>query len=241
MVTTITSSSGREYTIDTEQVTCTCPDFRYRRCHYSVTDEQRICKHLGEFFRLHPESKPIQMIQAEKEAEGQISQDGKVRYLRVIFDSYVRTIQTTLPQFYEVEQFEICGSYRRRCDMVSDLDVLIVLKVDEDPSAIFNYFENFLGYVRQWRGDLKAGYLVDGFVHIDFKIVPAPSWPFALCHFTGSKLENIRLRRRASDMGYKLNEYGIFDVDNNAIPMDFHTEEDIYAFLQLPYKHPWER
>lgn len=242
MITTVQSTSGHEYTIDTDQLTCTCADFRYRRRYHTMDDEERLCKHLAEFLRVHPEAKPIQLIKADQAMAAQTkSEDGKVRYPRVMFDPYVSAIRKALGQFPEVIKYELCGSYRRQCQMVSDLDILLVLDNDCTAEALFNYCENFLGYVRQWRGDIKAGYLVDGFVHIDFKVVPKPSWSFSLCHFTGSKMENIRLRRRANDMGYKLNEYGLFDQNNNAIPQDFNSEEDIYEFLRLPYKHPWER
>jgi DNA polymerase (family 10) len=87
---------------------------------------------------------------------------------------------------------------------------------------------------------LKGGYLIDGFVHVDFKLVPKESWAFSLCHFTGSKYENIELRRRALSKGVTLNEYGFFR-DGERINGIFNTEEDIYNFLQLPYKLPQSR
>lgn len=241
MIATISNSKGTNYVIDTESLTCTCPDFRYRRIHYPFDDENRICKHLAKFMDEHPESKPIHLIKAVDSKIPVESPDGKVRYARVIFDSYVSTIRSTLNQFPEVLKFEFCGSYRRKCELVSDLDVLIILKDNSNAEAIFNYFENSLQYVKMWRGPIKAGYTVDGFIRVDFKIIPNESWAYALCHFTGSKLENIRLRRRASDLGYKLNEYGLFDQNNNPIHDKLTDEKDIYGFLQLPYKKPNER
>jgi hypothetical protein len=35
--------------------------------------------------------------------------------------------------------------------------------------GLFDYCENVLGYKKLWRGDIKASYLIDGFVQVDFK------------------------------------------------------------------------
>lgn len=237
------SGSGREYEIDTQAVTCTCPNFKFVCSRYPKDDESRLCKHLAAYYREHPETMPIELIKADqaKEEQAGMQADGKVRYLRAIFDPYVETIQQMMKDFPEVERFEICGSYRRKSAMVSDLDILFVLKEGYSAEAIFNYCENFLGYTKLWRGPIKAAYMADGFIHIDFKVVPSECWSFALLHFTGSKNENIRLRRRAGEMGLKLNEYGIFDSDENQVEGKFESEKDVYDFLSLQYKQPWER
>jgi len=242
MITTIQSESGNEYTIDTENITCSCPNFRYRCSHFSQFDEKRLCKHLSGFFEDHPELMPIQLQKVLTPNEPTPSTDGKVRYPRSLFDSYVAGIKSLLWQFNEVEQFEICGSYRRRCEMVSDLDVLFTLASGYTVDPIFDYAEQILGYSKQWRGDLKAGYLIDGFVHVDFKLVPKESWYYALMHFTGSKYENIALRTQASRLGYKLNEYGLYKADTEElVSTKVQSEKDVYQLLNLTYKEPWER
>src|SRR5262249_47642794 len=58
----------------------------------------------------------------------------------------------------------------------------------------------------------------------------------AMHYFTGSKAHNIRMRERAIKMGYKLNEYGLFDADDN--PIAGVTEEEIFDKLGLPYIPP---
>ena len=51
-------------------------------------------------------------------------------------------------------------------------------------------------------------------------------------YFTGSKSHNIALRDRAISRGLKLNEYGLFRVEEgNAVAG--RTEADIYAALGL--------
>jgi DNA polymerase (family X) len=53
-----------------------------------------------------------------------------------------------------------------------------------------------------------------------------------LHHFTGSKEHHMILRPRAKDLGYKLNEYGLFKGED-ILPCK--NEEDIYRILKLDY------
>lgn len=247
-VKVLSSNGESEYIVDTEKVTCTCANFKYRCSHFTADREERICKHINQVFTEHPEWKPISLVKAEKEMDmGGKDSDGKVRYPRGVFDLYVADIKSALNQFIKsgkLSKFEICGSYRRLAEKVSDLDILMDCNED-DWNSILEYFENILGYsliTEIGKGDRKAAYLVDGFVHVDFKRIEDASWPFALMHFTGSKYTNINLRRKANKMGYKLNEYGLFSVDTEEpLNMNLKTEEDVYKFLQEPYKYPWER
>jgi DNA polymerase (family 10) len=83
--------------------------------------------------------------------------------------------------------------------------------------------------------------MIDGIVHIDFKAVPEESWPFATLHFTGSKAHNIKMRQRALQLGYSLSEYGFKDKEGIISNQGCQTEEDIFKFLRMPYKEPWDR
>jgi DNA polymerase (family 10) len=91
------------------------------------------------------------------------------------------------------------------------------------------------------RGSIKAAYMIDGYIHVDFKVVPEESWAFSLCHFTGSKAENIRLRKAALSKGLSLSEYGFKDKDGRIHTYGLKTERDIYEYLGLPYVEPWNR
>lgn len=238
----VQGSGDSIYEVDTELITCTCPNFRYRCRHFGITNPDRMCKHIFKVFNDHPELKPAAIIQAEKKLpKAGEDADGKVRYPRAIFDPYVSEIRSVMAAFSIVSKYEFCGSYRRLASRVSDLDVLIVLDPStKSPDVIFDYCENILNYSRLWRGQKKASYKIDGYIQVDFKIVPIESWVFSLCHYTGSKGENIRLRRRANDKGLTLNEYGIYRGEE-FVGNDIKTEEDLYSFLELPYKTPYER
>lgn len=307
----VLSSDGEtEYIVDTEKVTCTCPQFMYRCSHKPIDSEDRLCKHIAKVFEDHPESIParLQKEYANADMSGK-DPDGKIRYPRSLFDLYVTSIKSAMLQFPNIiARFEVCGSYRRLAPRVSDLDILIELsadynidiwestepdhdddyircincsgdKVDNvvndmDPDHCFrsanyydlkfdsdtkynvglkriyadwnpflDYLENVLGckLIQEiGRGNAKAAYMMDGFVHVDFMCIQTESWPFALLHFTGSKGTNIEMRRRANQMGYTLNQYGL-TADNGSNVEGLKSEKDIFEFLQLQYKQPWER
>ena len=65
-------------------------------------------------------------------------------------------------------------------------------------------------------------------------------------HFTGSKEHNVRLRERARDRGWSLSEKGFLRIDEDGQPLTgdaaelrtFASEEEAYAFLDLPFIEP---
>src|SRR5207248_11240166 len=65
------------------------------------------------------------------------------------------------------------------------------------------------------RGETKSSVLLGGAFQADLRIVAADSRGAALQYFTGSKPHNIALRDRAIGLGMKLNEYGIFRVEDD--------------------------
>ena len=67
--------------------------------------------------------------------------------------------------------------------------------------------------------------------------MPRESLGAALQYFTGSKAHNIVLRDRAIQRGLKLNEYGLYRVDDNT-RVAGEDEDGIYAALGLALVPP---
>jgi DNA polymerase (family 10) len=134
----------------------------------------------------------------------------------------------------EFKQFEIAGSYRRQKQFLKDLDVVIFLE---------NNYEKLTELI-QTVGTIENGgkqritSRING-IQVDFRIVYASfSWYTSLLHFTGSKEENIRLRRKALELGMKLNEYEL-NCGDRWLPVS--CERDVYGYLGEPFKEAWER
>ena len=130
---------------------------------------------------------------------------------------------------YPNGRFHAVGSLRRGCETCGDVDILAV-DVDTDAHDHFVGFpqvERILG-----RGDTKSSILLRDGVQIDLRVVPAESEGAAMQYFTGSKTHNIALRDRATQRGFKLNEYGLFRLADG-VAVAGRTEQEIYAALEL--------
>ena len=94
----------------------------------------------------------------------------------------------------------------------------------------------FTGYAQVERvlahGATKSSVLLRGGFQADLRLVPRESLGAARQYFTGSKAHNIALRDRALQRGFKLNEYGLFRLDDDAAVAGA-DEEGIYRALGL--------
>lgn len=145
-----------------------------------------------------------------------------------------------------VKQLELAGSYRRGRETIGDLDVLVESK---DIAAVMDHFAKFEGIEAVLgRGETKMSVRLGNTLQIDVRVVPAESFGAALQYFTGSKAHNVVLRGMAKDRGLKINEYGVFRVEEGEqkkgreIPTEQYvagrTEKDVYATLDLPWMPP---
>jgi DNA polymerase (family 10) len=75
-------------------------------------------------------------------------------------------------------------------------------------------------------------------IHIDLFLTRKEDLPFALFHYTGSKIYNIRTRAKAKRAGYKLNQYGLF---KNEKKINFRSEYELMKFLGLTLRKPEDR
>ena len=78
---------------------------------------------------------------------------------------------------------------------------------------------------------------------IDILIADPSHYYFALLYFTGSYNFNIYMRKLALKKGLSLSEYGFKDSKGNLIDTTdtIHSEEDIFAYLDIPYTEPHKR
>jgi DNA polymerase (family X) len=138
----------------------------------------------------------------------------------------------------------LAGSYRRRKEIVHDLDYIVST---QDPAAVSAYFVShpMVGQVLAHGATKSSVRLVSG-VQADLRVVTGEQYPFALNYFTGSKEHNIIMRQRALDRGWTLNEYRLAPAEvkkrgPKAVspgPPPIDTEEDLYRALGLDYVEP---
>src|SRR6266705_781628 len=105
---------------------------------------------------------------------------------------------------------EVAGSYRRRKEIVHDVDLLVATK---EPEAIMKFFVSHRlveSVIAQ--GPTKSSLRLRSGVQCDLRVVSTAEYPFALAYFTGNKEHNIELRSRALQRGWTLNEYRLAPV-----------------------------
>jgi DNA polymerase (family 10) len=126
------------------------------------------------------------------------------------------------------------GSLRRGCETCGDLDILASGADSSLMSAFVAYplVERVLA-----QGDTKSSVLLADGLQADLRLVPTESRGAALQYFTGSKAHNIALRDRAIGQGLKLNEYGLFRVENDE-RIAGQDEEGVYEALGLAWVPP---
>ena len=126
------------------------------------------------------------------------------------------------------------GSLRRGCDTCGDLDILAA---GADPALMDHFIGDRLVERVLARGETKSSVLLAGGFQADLRLVARESRGAALQYFTGSKTHNIALRDRAIDLGFKLNEYGLFRLSDDG-RVAGEREEDIYRALALDWIPP---
>ena len=150
-------------------------------------------------------------------------------------DAIAQALRDHLNACPAVRELELAGSYRRGKETVGDLDVLVTAK---DGQAVMDRLAEFpdLSSVLV-RGDTKMSVRLENGFQVDLRVVPEESFGAALQYFTGSKEHNVVLRGRAKQKGLKINEYGVYRVENDKYVAG-RTEKDVYATLGLPLFPP---
>jgi len=150
--------------------------------------------------------------------------------------------------------FEICGSYRREKDTSNDIDILISklntntntngnnlkiiineLKISNNNELLLidditdkNIKTKYMGFCRYKDNPVRR---------IDIRFVPFKSYYTALLYFTGSKDLNTKMRIKAHELGYKLSEYSLIDINKNK-KIKINSEYDIFKLLKMEYLQP---
>ena len=130
---------------------------------------------------------------------------------------------------------EACGSLRRFCETIGDVDIIVASETPGPVTEAFlamSFVDRILG-----RGDSKTTVVTRRGTQVDLRIVAPHQIGAALLYFTGSKVHNIKLRMRALARGLTLNEYALSEIEGGKVVAS-ETEEQIYRALDLPFIPP---
>jgi DNA polymerase (family 10) len=150
------------------------------------------------------------------------------------------TLLEEIKQLPEVSQASLAGSYRRRKEIVRDLDFIVATR---SPEIISDFFvshpevDSVLAH-----GPTKSSVRLKNGIQADLRVVSQEHYPYALLYFTGSKEHNIALRSLALSLGWTLNEYRLAPDERANNPAGaappVYCEADLYRCLGLDYIEP---
>jgi DNA polymerase/3'-5' exonuclease PolX len=161
----------------------------------------------------------------------------------------------SLTDAYDKSMFiTICGSYRRGLPISSDIDILLssidIITMENN----HNHLASYIKYLHKAKflldditdKNIKTKYMGFGQLNskykirrIDIRLIPMISYFPALLYFTGSYELNKQMRLNAKKLGYKLNEYGLYDENDNMIIQ--LSEQEIFHTLEMEYLTPDKR
>ena len=156
--------------------------------------------------------------------------------------SEAETLQNDLRGHPDALHVCIAGSYRRRKEIVRDLDFIVATKAPAEISKMFVEHPLVESVIAQ--GATKSSVRLRSGIQCDLRVVAPAEYPFALNYFTGSKEHNIEMRNRALKRGWTLNEYRLAPApapdrkkSGGEIP-EIRDEAELYRALDLDFVPP---
>jgi len=140
------------------------------------------------------------------------------------------------------ERITSAGSLRRGKETVGDLDLLVTLAdgytAQKHVDALAEHILRFPGIDQTLaHGENKVSFTLKNGLQVDVRLLKKENFGAALLYFTGSREHNVRLRGRANEMGYTLNEYQLATLKGEKRVVG-STEAEIYNKLKLDYIEP---
>jgi DNA polymerase (family X) len=158
------------------------------------------------------------------------------RYLLPFAQNLAEEITVYLRDVPGVEKITVAGSLRRGKETVGDLDIIVS---GSNPNEALGRFVQFprVHEVLVQGGNKASAKLGLERIQVDVRALPVESYGAAMQYFTGSKDHNVALRQRALRLGFTLNEYGLYRLDDNR-KVAGETEDGIYETLGLAWIPP---
>ena len=147
-------------------------------------------------------------------------------------------------------KMQIVGSWRRKAKTSGDIDIIMSGNADVYKKFIDLLIQQNILIEVLSRGKIKTlgiSRLTPSATarRIDFMFTTKEEFPFAVLYFTGSKIFNTIMRKRALDLGYTMNEHGLYHMVNNKkgdrIQQTFVDEKSIFDFLGIEWRDPKDR
>src|SRR5207302_570122 len=214
----------------------------YDKLHISSIEQLREACETGRVAEL-PGFGETTQIKICKAIEERAKHSGYFQFGQIA--SEAETLKRDLAGHPDALQVDVAGSYRRRKEIVHDVDLVVATRKPEAITRFFAGHPLVASIIAQ--GPTKSSVRLRSGIQCDLRVVSVAEYPFALAYFTGNKEHNIELRSRALQRGWTLNEYRLAPapIDSKAkkkppvktIP-GVREEADLYRAVDLDYIPP---
>lgn len=135
-----------------------------------------------------------------------------------------------------VLEVHIAGSFRRLEKTIGDIDIIITCEKKHRQAIIDSYskLNTFKKIINS--GETKVTAILKSSIGVDLRLIDKEQIGSCLQYFTGNRAHNIKIRQIAKDKGWKINEYGLFDENDNLL--ESQSETKIYELLDLQFVPP---
>ena len=130
----------------------------------------------------------------------------------------------------------LCGSARRGKSTCGDLDIVFI-DTGENESLLKEWLVDNYGVKKN--GKPQTTVLIDD-VQVEFYEATQETWGTCTLMWTGSKWNNIKLRKAAKARDLKLSQHGLFDADGNNLAAG-KSENEVFELLGFDYVEPQKR
>lgn len=153
----------------------------------------------------------------------------KGKFLFVDVESQSNTIKKMLKEHFSHAKIEVCGSIRRKSEVVSDIDILVS---GEEKQKILQFLLSSASFLKVISDDEEKTVirLVSG-IDLELRTANEEEFPYALFFLTGSK-------EHVSSIVDLFKKKGIDLTPSNPMIKKIRTEEEIYSYLGLDFIPP---
>jgi DNA polymerase (family 10) len=156
---------------------------------------------------------------------------------RKLADGLLKRLQS-LPGVLHVE---LAGSLRRRKATIGDMDLVMVVPAADRKKVVKAVCE--LPGIKKvlMAGNTRVSLILrTKLIQADIRLVELDEYGAAMLYFTGPREYNVKLRTLARDHGWKLNEYGLFEIATGK-KIAGSSEESLFHALGQPCLPPEKR
>jgi len=158
---------------------------------------------------------------------------GSGRYLAGDVRPVAEGLLGKLREHPAVSSAEVGGSLRRWVETVKDVDLLVASTKPAEVTKAFLALVPDASLIAS--GGTKTSVRLPSGLAVDLRIVKPKEFPFALHYFTGNVAHNIRVRSRALDREWSLNEYALTGTKRHP---PIASEADLFKVLGLAFIEP---